>query len=156
MYEPYSDLRHIKTRSLLLHSLCHRWSNLSAVTNVGVRGALTAWRLARATSAWISSQPCVLLKGQSSWLNDFLLLVEVAWTGALVRSTSARLSWLRLQFERLEEQMAFVRSSSMSKAVNELLERHQQDVRDINSVLRRAVQREANCLGNDLLATPTE
>jgi hypothetical protein len=72
---------------------------------------------------------------------------------SILRSRSSRLSWLNGQIGRLDDHIAMVRSLSLSKDVNEMLARHQHDVRAIKSVLHDEVNPVRTCTDHDLLSS---
>jgi hypothetical protein len=136
MMEPIRELQRLRKAALQVNVACKRWSaTAGASAEVLAHCALVGWRLARVITGWLQSHPNWRLHPSECRLAEFAIRTSAALESLLYLSDRSRLNRLGAQLAYLDRCSADVRAVTSSVAINDMLSRHQPDLKS----LRRAV-----------------
>jgi hypothetical protein len=142
MLESTPELQRLRRRSLLIHDRCEFWAaNGSAHSDRFARSALVTWRLGRVVTGWLYAQPDRRVHPVATIGGELLRLVGSLVASFVHSSDESRLRWVYEQARIVEHRVADIRALTSARDINEMLSRHQPDVKGLRESLADVIER---------------
>jgi hypothetical protein len=137
MVEPVRELRQLRKAALQVNVACKRWSvTRGGNSEILSHCALVAWRLARVITGWLQSHPNWRLHPSECPLAELAMRTSAAVESLLYLSDRSQLNWLCAKLEYVDRRSADVRAVTSSVVINDMLSRHQPDLKSLRRALR--------------------
>jgi len=145
MSEPVRHLQHFRARSLRVNAVCKQWASEDEsgpherdfqLRQRLHRTALVSWRVARVVTGWLNALPDRRCHPLTSGVGQWSRTADACIIAMTYAAPCRRLRWIAEQLDLLNHEAANIRAITASPDINEMLARHQPDLKSLRSMIR--------------------